>query len=715
MENSNLKVLLSLVGTALITQISHAAAGIPEYMTVDDETHTISTGGVAADGFYDDTVVRNVYLVFKDSNYWTQLTNYYGTDNYVEADLTVDDVTYTGVGVQFKGETSYNRLGNSPKKSFDIKIDYTVEGQDVMGYDKLNFNNCYEDPSFMREVIFCNSSTQHIPSANANFINLYINGENWGVYASVQQLNKDFLKKWFTDEDGPRWRAEPVSRSTTTTGSRPGMAMGGNFGTGTSGLNYMGDEGSDYESYYDLKNDYDTEEEADAAWNQLANVCKVLNTTDDELLVSTLNQVMDVDGALWFIAHEIIFGDDDGYVNKGGTDYYVYINPDTGRLTPLEYDGNSSFSSSAASWSLFKNSTSSSYPLISVLLNNDELRQRYLAHVRTILAETFTEDAIVALVDKYDPLINELVEADPKKIYSYNYYLQGIEYFQTFVEYRRAYLLSGSEVAVDGVDVARVSHSVNGVEWATPGSTDTPVITAAIDTATEGMPAAVYLYYLQEFSGVYTRLAMNDNGTLGDTAAADGIYSVTMPAGAAGTYVRYYIETVADDSAGTRVYSPAGAEHNTWFYRVDPGESTAVTSVVINEFMASNKTTASDEAGEFEDWIELYNNSLLPVAIDDWYISDNYNNLDKWQIPARTLNPGEFLIIWADEDQEQGAFHTNFKLSADGEELVLCDAEGNVVDYVQFDEQETDISWARSPNGTGEFKACSPTPLSINP
>lgn len=713
MKTSHIPTLLCLLGILALPTFSQAAAGIPEYLTITEEQHTITTGGVAATGFYEETIVRDVYLEFSDSNYWSQLQNYYGTDTYVLANLTVDGTTYTDVGVQFKGFTSYNRIGSSQKKSFDIKVDYTVDGQDIMGYDTLNFNNCYEDPSFMREVIYSNSSTSHIPSAKGNFINLYINGENWGVYANIQQLNKEFLEQWFTDEDGPRWRAE--SSSSTSSMGRPGA--GGGFGNGTSGLNYLGDEGSDYQPYYTLKTGYDEDEveQEAAAWEQLATVCSVLNNTSDETLIAELGQVMDIDRALWFLAHEIIFGDDDGYVNKGGTDYCLYINPDTNRLTPLEYDGNSAFASSAASWSLFKNSTNSNYPLLSVLLNHEELRQRYLAHVRTILEETFTEEAIVKKMETYDALIRDLVSADPKKIYTYNNYLDGLDYFQEFVQYRRTYLLSDSELTADGVQVAAVSHWTNGIQWATPDSNQDTVIEAQIDITTEGTPTSVCAYYLPALEGVFSKIVMNDAGTAGDRVANDGIYSATLPAAEAGTYVRYYIETIADDDAGTRVYAPAGAEHNTWYYRVNPGESTTTASVVINEFMASNKTVASDEAGEFADWIELFNNSILPVSIEGWYLSDDYNNLDKWQFPARTLNPGEFLIVWADEDQEQGTFHSNFKLSADGEELVLCDADGQVIDYVQFGAQDTDISWARSPNGTGEFKASSPTFLSINP
>ena len=703
----NIRTTILSLASLAVSATFLTGAGIPDYVQFSDDGHLLTTGGMPATGFYDETIVRDVYLVFKESNFWTQLTNNYGTDDHVLADLTVDGETYYDVGVQFKGFTSYSHIGNSEKKSFDIKIDYVNEDQDIMGYDTLNFNNAYEDPSFMREVIYCNLSTNHIPSAKGNFINLYINGENWGVYANIQQLDKDFLKEWFTDEDGPRWRAESSGSSSTSFGGPGGGGPGGGFGNGTSALNYISAESEDYQAYYTLKSGPE-----ETAWEQLKTVCDVLNNTPDESLVEALSQVMDVDRALWFLADEIIFADDDSYVNKGGTDYMIYINPDTNLLTPLEYDGNSSFNSRGVSWSPFYNADNANFPLLYRLLNNSELRQRYLAHFRTILEESFTLEAVQQKVEVYDAMIDELVSADPKKIYTYNNYLQGVEYFADFVEYRTTYLLTDEEVATTGVGINDVVYSTNGQPWVTPEATESVTVTATVGDLTQIQ--AVYLYYLVGFEGIYQKVQMLDDGLHGDGVAGDGVFGVPIPPSAAGSYVRFYVETVANDEAGTRVYAPAGATHNTYVYRVNvSGTDTA--GVVINEIMASNKTTASDEAGDFDDWVELLNNSILPVTLDGCYLSDNYNNPDKWQLPTVTLQPGQFLIVWADDDEEQGDFHASFKLSADGEELLLSNADGSPIDYVAFDPQEEDVSYGRSPNGTGAFTTLTPTFGAINP
>ena len=154
---------------------------------------------------------------------------------------------------------------------------------------------------------------------------------------------------------------------------------------------------------------------------------------------------------------------------------------------------------------------------------------------------------------------------------------------------------------------------------------------------------------------------------------------------------------------------PVSAEHDVFIYNVSPPQAGAST-VVINELMASNQVTAADEAGEFEDWIELYNTGTTAVDISGWYITDNPDNLDKWAFPAGTIiAPNTYLILWADEDSAQGLLHANFKLAAEGESLALLNTALQLEDEVVFEVQQPDQGLARVPNGTGPFVMQTPT------
>ena len=87
------------------------------------------------------------------------------------------------------------------------------------------------------------------------------------------------------------------------------------------------------------------------------------------------------------------------------------------------------------------------------------------------------------------------------------------------------------------------------------------------------------------------------------------------------------------------------------------------------------------------------------------HLSDDPLILGKYTFPDISLGPDEYLIIWADDDEEEQGddYHATFKLSSSGEELYLSDQDFNILDSVVFGEQEADMGYARVPNGVGDF------------
>ncbi|GAB5409799.1 MAG: hypothetical protein BalsKO_21640 [Balneolaceae bacterium] len=136
--------------------------------------------------------------------------------------------------------------------------------------------------------------------------------------------------------------------------------------------------------------------------------------------------------------------------------------------------------------------------------------------------------------------------------------------------------------------------------------------------------------------------------------------------------------------------------------------------------MASNSSTVSDEQGDFDDWIEILNTGDLSVNFGGMYVSDDPENLTKWQIPTNqsastTIAPGQFLLIWFDDDSDDGALHVAPKLSASGEYVILTESDGvTEIQRVEFGEQETDISWAATEDGGEVFSFQAPSPGSPN-
>jgi hypothetical protein len=128
-------------------------------------------------------------------------------------------------------------------------------------------------------------------------------------------------------------------------------------------------------------------------------------------------------------------------------------------------------------------------------------------------------------------------------------------------------------------------------------------------------------------------------------------------------------------------------------------------TVVINEFLASNGSSAPieasellDEDGDSSDWIEIYNPTDQAVDISGWYLTDNIEDLTKWQFPADVvLESGQMQLVFASgKDRSHPRLHTNFKLSADGEYIGLVQSDGQTVAHAyasQFPQQVSDISY----------------------
>src|SRR5690606_28059434 len=190
----------------------------------------------------------------------------------------------------------------------------------------------------------------------------------------------------------------------------------------------------------------------DSPYQDLANAAHTMGTASPDSLVEQLSQYMDIDAALWFIATENVFVDDDSYINKGGMDYYVYFDVATGRIVPLEYDGNETMSNShATSWSPFYNEDNANFPLMNILLSVPELRQRYLAHYRTVVEESLDSSRANSLIDSYVSLIDSAVNQASVRQYSYSEFLNGIADVRNFFDTRRNFVMSNSEVNRTGV------------------------------------------------------------------------------------------------------------------------------------------------------------------------------------------------------------------------------------------------------------------------
>ena len=182
---------------------------------------------------------------------------------------------------------------------------------------------------------------------------------------------------------------------------------------------------------------------------------------------------------------------------------------------------------------------------------------------------------------------------------------------------------------------------------------------------------------------------------------------------------------IPDDQTEGRV--PDGTDHWEILTVPTPGVGNAETpepviNLLINEFLASNEFTNTDENGDADDWIEIYNAGTIAVDIGGMWVTDDLTNLATSQIPttapdSTTIQPGGYLILWADKEPEQGVLHLDdVKLSGDGEQIGLTAADGvTVLDSLTYGPQTTDISYGRYPDGSNDWELmAAPTPGESN-
>lgn len=266
---------------------------------------------------YEPTVLRTIFLDFENKDWEVELEDFHGTDVEVPATMTVDGKKYSNVGIHFRGMSSYMGVGRGYKRSLNVTMDLADSKQRLYGYKTLNLLNSHEDATYLSSVLYSHIARQYIPAPKANMVKVVINGENWGVYTNVQQFNKEFLSENYKTTKGARWKVQ-------------GSPMG------RGGLEYIGEDVEQYKRRFEIKSSDDAK-----SWKALIHLCKVLNQTPPDKLEEALKPILDIDGALWFLALDVALINGDGYWTRA-SDYSIYRD-DKGVFHVIPHDMNEAF------------------------------------------------------------------------------------------------------------------------------------------------------------------------------------------------------------------------------------------------------------------------------------------------------------------------------------------------------------------------------------
>ena len=263
---------------------------------------------------YAQGVLRTLFLDFAEGDWEQELIDFYRTDIDVPATLRVDGRTYHDVGVHFRGQTSFMMVPAGYKHSMDIDLDLVDGKQSLLGYRKLELLNAAADPTLLRNALYMHVMRQYLPAPQVNYMKVVINGEYWGVYVSEEHLTREFTQRAVGTADSLRWKV-------------PGSPRG------RGGLEYLGEDPAAYRGIYDIKS-----ADKKASWQALINLCRVLNQTPPAQLQAALAPLLDIEGALRFLAVEKALINNDGYWTRA-SDYSLFTDAQ-GRFHVAPHDAN---------------------------------------------------------------------------------------------------------------------------------------------------------------------------------------------------------------------------------------------------------------------------------------------------------------------------------------------------------------------------------------
>lgn len=760
----------------------------------------------------DATTVLPIYGITISQANWDIINTTPTNDTYVSGSFTYNGTTWTNVGIRYRGRTSRSVA----KKSWKIKFNEFVPGQRFLDdQEEVNLDSEYGERTMIREKLAWDLTEMvGVPSAERRHVQFRVNGEYYGVYTELEQIDERWLANHGFNPAGNLYKADGNSACLTVLADTTQYPV----------------------NYQKVTNR--TEGHTD-----LIQFIQLINSTPTAQFYHTLAPIFDIESFINYYADMIALSDDSFFCHN----YYLYHDLATNKWTWIPYDLDSTF----GHWNIFDLQTMATNPLnkgiqntlISKLYAIPNFKRRYLERTMEILTEELSPSSFNPVIDATHALIQDDARIDWRKwgwedptwtdgganeVKGYiparqNYAIptaQGLLPVQSlrineiladndgvlqdemgdFDDLIEIYNAGSGTVSLNGhfltddilapmkwaipdttipagsfiifwadneplegpthtnfalerngewvgifgpvatgnqpIDNKGFANQIKdvsfgrlpdgGYNWSlmgtpTPGSTNQgpgnlppdiddaahspasaginePVqITARITDDTAVASAAVFY----DAGAPFVSVPMTDDGSDGDEIAGDGIFTGMIPGQPNTGTVLYYVS--AQDSQGRTMTSPVDAPVETFVYLIgfDPP------SLYVNEFMAQNVTTITDELGQFDDWVELYNGGETPVSLGGLRLTDNADLPDKFIFPDTTLAAGGFMLIWCDNDPEQGPLHADFRLATQGEEIHLLAGPAfgyAVIDSVTFTAQHADTSFGRQPDGGSSWR-----------
>lgn len=654
-----LKKILLLFCCVLTCMLQLIAQGTPPYSIL-----------------YDDTMVNRIYITMAADSLeemYDVLENEHEYAVQFVYDRGTQQDTLQEVGFRLRGNTSLF----SAKKSFKVSFNTYNPGRTFEGAKKLNLIGNHNDPTMAREKIYFDIyNYMGLPVRRVAFAEVYINGDYFGLYTVVEEYDDIWLRDRYGDDSGVLLKC--IYGST---------------------LQYNGTNTASYPTYEQQNHEQINMKD------ELVLLTDILNNTTLAELPCALEPIFDIDQFLRIYALDISTGHWDNY-GANQNNYFLYRDAITGQFKFLSYDCDNVL---GVDWLGIDWADRDVYdwnfdgrPMVERLLQIDAYRDRFSVYLREIAEVYMDTDYWFPRIDAIRDLIAPSALLDEYRTYDYGYsyadFLNGFDTddidghcpygIKNFIALRNANTLDQTEIT----GMAPAAHFPESqpifLQSGVPAQW-------TVQTHDDAEVSGVVWYYSND-NITFTSLTFYDDGAHGDGVAGDAIFGNTMTPGT--TDMLYYYAEATDNVGNITRVPVCGALQR-------PVGFTAP-SLVINEIMPNNNVTIPDADGEFPDYIELYNSGIFSIYVGDFFLSDDPQRPTKWRMPDMLLPPDSYLLLFADNETEQGPNHVDFTLDAGQDEVMIYSdvlTGYSVIDSTHFVDVPADTAWGRLPNGTGPF------------
>jgi len=651
---------------------------------------------------YDDSEIAEIRISM-DANYFQFMQTNTDIDSLHQCTIYfknafIDD-TVSQIGIRLRGNTSRDMCKKSYKLSFNT---FNNDGE-FYSLEKMNLNSENNDPTLMRSKLSWDLyQDMEMKTSRAAHIEVYINDEYFGLYTSVEQIDDEFLEKNFDDDTGNLWKClHPANL--VYFGNDPNLYKYMVEGGGTNSITPSPAVGES-RRVYELKTNNDLDD-----YSKLANLIDVINNSSDSLFFESLVEVINIEDLLKYYTFDILTGSWDN-LWYGWNNYYLYYQSSKEKFRVIPYDYDNTFGIDFREYDDW--ATRDIYNWGNVdqpsILNDRILGTPKLRNLLTHFLEFYSNEVYSlnkweARADSIKEMITmETAERGPDRCWGFSYGYTILDFHQSydsigyyfdnnlklrrsikeFVNTRNSSLANQIEYLPS--DPAVYKLSVNKQVFF---EGDSLSIKSSLFSASGLKKVTVEI---KEDQNIYETHELNFEPIVEskDISKRDRWKTKFLPTG---NWKSGKLRIIAEDVEGRiSIYPKDGLDINK--------ATSRKSNIYINEIMASNSTIISDEFNEFDDWIELYNSTDSSITLSGTYLTDDKNNLTKWEIPDNTIiDAGSYKLIWCDDDTVQGINHTNFKLNSNGEFLALVDVDGvTILDSLVFPAIVTDHSYGRN-------------------